>query len=91
MLMFICSGDACGDEPGDGDDAGIFMPGIFSICSGEALGEGFGVGDEEGVGDAIGICMPGMLPISSCLGLVVCFFFGVGVGLGWLIPGMLCP
>jgi hypothetical protein len=98
MFGSIFSGEAEGAGVGDGEVAGICMPGMLfmSIFCGDGLGDGDGLDAGVGVGDGEGmgipfISMPGILPMSSYLGLTGCFFFccGFGVGLGLPIPGML--
>jgi hypothetical protein len=79
FMSIFRSGFACG--AGVGELEGICMPGMLSICCGDALGEGVGddAGEGAGVGLAAGICIPGIFSIESGVGL------GVGVGLGILM------
>src|SRR5205807_717510 len=83
VMSIFCPGDgeACG--VGDGDPAGICIPGMFcmSILCGDAAG--------AGVGEAVGICMPGMFSIPLCPADGV----GVGVGdfAGMCMPCMFMP
>jgi hypothetical protein len=57
FISIFCSGegDACG--LGEGELAGICMPGMFSICCGDACGDG----DAPGEGEVVGIGMLFML------------------------------
>src|SRR5919199_6606773 len=54
FISIFCSGDACG--LGEGELAGICIPGMFSICCGDACGDAPGEGEDVG----IGMLMPGM-------------------------------
>jgi hypothetical protein len=93
-MSILCSGEAAGDD--DGAAAGVCIPGMFSIGSGDAEGcvDAAGKGSVLGAGVSF-MSMPGMSSCCFACGLTAVFLFdgagfgfGLGLGFGLFMPGM---